>query len=553
MLSSHAMELGRPRGASKQVRIEQVPLARLAFALLHQRFTGTLQLDQPEPAGSRTVWLSGGMPVFTDWVSPVHPLGEVLVAEGVIRAEDLANALRVMSQEGGLLGPVLLRLGVLDEARLHQGLAHQCARKLVETFAVREGELLVTAGTFEGPELVKVNALELISAGVLAHYDAARVETEMGAALHGPMASTSALARYLPHFKLTREDDPLLAALATSTTFDELMRLPGVTRKRAAQVVFILWVCQMLRVGAAAMVVEPRRPTPTPPAAEPARRGTNTTPAAATPARTRAMTPPTPLAAPAPEPAPHHEPEPARQSNTEFVAELEATERRIAEHAHAFALLGIELDAGKREVRRAFAELSRKFHPDAMESRGLGYLRQRVGQVFAALSEAQMLLSDGEKREALRNAIEKGISLDSTTDATALARAAFESEVLAREGDKLLRGNRFDRALEHFQSALELTPDEPDVQAAAAWCRYNLSQRQRSDAMTAEKLLAKISADAPMVARAHYFRGMVLKDLGAIDPAIDALTRAIEIDPRLIDAERQARALRLAKPARGKR
>src|SRR5690349_3082060 len=68
-----AMELGRPRGASKQVRIEQVPLARLAFALLHQRFTGTLQLDQPEPGGSRTIWISGGMPVFTDWVSPVHP------------------------------------------------------------------------------------------------------------------------------------------------------------------------------------------------------------------------------------------------------------------------------------------------------------------------------------------------------------------------------------------------------------------------------------------------------------------------------------------------
>ena len=537
------MELGRPRGASKQVRIEQVPLARLAFALLHQRFTGTLQLDQPEPGGSRTIWISGGMPVFTDWVSPVHPLGEVLVAEGVIRPEDLANALRVMSQEGGLLGPVLVRLGVVDEARLHFGLARQCARKLVETFALREGEVIVTAGAFEGPALTQVNALELIASGIATHYDLDRVAREMGDAFVGPLAATAALARYLPHFKLGRDDEPLLNALTKGTNFDELSRLPGITHKRAAQVVFTLWVCQMLRVGAAALAVEPRRPTPVPSAPEPARKPA--APTAPAQARARPAAPP-PAAAPAPEPA--HE-EPARQSNTDFVAELEAMEQRIAEHGHAFALLGIELDAGKREVRRAFGELSRRFHPDAMEGRGLGYLRGRVGQVFAALSEAQMLLSDGEKREALRMAIEKGISIDTTTDATALARAAFESEVLAREGDKLLRGNRFDRALEHYDSALELTPDEPDVQAAAIWCRYNLSPRGRADAVSTEKQLADIVANAPMVARGHYFRGMVLKDLGAVDPAIAELTRAVEIDPRLVDAERQARVLRMSKPA----
>ncbi|MBC8068878.1 MAG: hypothetical protein IAG13_11140, partial [Deltaproteobacteria bacterium] len=253
------MELGHPRGATKPVRIEQVPLARLVFALLHQRFTGTLQLEQPEPAGVRTVWLSGGSPVFTDWVSPVHPLGEVLVSERVIRPEDLSLALRVMSQEGGLLGAVLLGLNVVDQPRLNHGLSRQCARKLVETFALREGEIIVTAGPYDGPELVRVNSLELIASGVLAHYEVARVEAEMGEALDGRMTTTSALSRYMQHFKLGRDDEPMLAALAAGTTFDALVRLPGITRKRAAQLVFTLWVCQMLRVGAAAMVVDPPR------------------------------------------------------------------------------------------------------------------------------------------------------------------------------------------------------------------------------------------------------------------------------------------------------
>jgi tetratricopeptide (TPR) repeat protein len=543
------MELGFPHGASKPVRIEQVPLARLVFALLHQRFTGTVQLEQPEPAGARTVWLSGGMPVFTDWISPVHPLGEVLVAEGVIRPEDLSLALRVMSQEGGRLGPVLLGLGVVDEARLGVGLARQCARKLVETFALREGELVVTTGPFEGPEMVKVNALELIASGVMTHYDTARVEAEMGEALHGLMVSTGALARYAPHFKLGRDDEPLLAALTTGTRFDELVRLPGITRRRAAQVVFTLWVCQMLRVGAAAMVIDPpRRPTPSavPPTDGPPRRP-SPPPAPAAAPRARAMTP-TPV--PPVEP-PSAEIEPPRQSNQEFIAELEDFEHRISDRVHAFALLGIDLDAGKREVRRAFGELSRRFHPDAMQSRGLGELRERVGQVFAALSEAQMLLADQEKRDNLRVAIEKGVSIEDATDATAMARAAFESEVLAREGDKLLKVGRFDRALEQFDEALALAPDEPDLRAAACWCRYNLSQHGREDAMTAEQILKEITGEYPNIARAHYFYGLVLKDLGAIDPAIDSLTRAAQLDPRLVDAERQARALRISRPKRG--
>jgi hypothetical protein len=41
----------------------------------------------------------------------------------------------------------------------------------------------------------------------------------------------------------------------------------------------------------------------------------------------------------------------------------------------------------------------------------------------------------------------------------------------------------------------------------------------------------------------------VLRDLGAVEPAIQALMRAVQLDSRLVDAERQARVLRSSKPA----
>jgi len=58
-----------------------------------------------------------------------------------------------------------------------------------------------------------------------------------------------------------------------------------------------------------------------------------------------------------------------------------------------------------------------------------------------------------------------------------------------------------------------------------------------------------VLGDAPQLARVHYFHGLVLRDLGAIEPALAALTRATQLDPRLIDAERQARALRASRGA----
>lgn len=543
------MELTRPRGAAKSVRLEQLPLPRLFFTLLHQRFTGTLQLDQPEPAGARTVWFQGGMPMFTDWVSATHALGEVLVSEKLIDAEQLSAALKAMAKEGGLLGPVLVRQGALDDAGLVNGLMRQCRRKLIETFAMHDGEAVVTSGAWEGPTFDKVNALELVAAGITAHYDEARVESEMGAALHGPLAGTAGLAKYVAHFKFAPGDVGTVEALAGFTTFDALARRPGASRRRTAQLVYTLWICQMLRVGAAAASVQaptetaaPRsRPTPTQTPSEPRSRPTPV-PSVAPPRRPSSVEPSTSTG----EVAAAEEP----QTPEQFIAELESIEAKIAKGAHAFELLGITTDAGKREVKRAFGELSRRFHPDALQARGLGALRERVGSLFAALSEAQVTLSDEHKREQLRDAIARGVSVQqSGADATAMARAAFESEVLAKDADKFLKAGRWDRASEMYAQALELTPDEPDLRAAAAFCTYNLSTRSRDDAMRTEKLLAAVLADAPQIARAHYFRGLVLRDLGAVEPAIQALMRAVQLDSRLVDAERQARVLRSSKPA----
>jgi tetratricopeptide (TPR) repeat protein len=537
---------GAGAGASKRVSLAQVSVPRLLFALLHQRFTGTLTVDQPPPhAGPRRVWLRGGMPVLTDWVAPAEVLGQVLLGQHLVDEGQLAQALESMAATGGLLGSHLVASGVIDRPQLLEGLRQQCIRKLLHLFALRGGEVTVTVGDTSGLEsdLLPLNVLGVLLAGVSATYDEVRVAAEMGATLQETLRVTGALARYRSHFRFRAGDEAVLQGLEPGAQLAQLAALPGTSPRRAAQLVYTLWACQMLKTGAAAEAAP--------------------TPAASAPAAGRAAVPtPAPVAAraAAPTPAPAAAAPPRLRRDTPadlevamagasdaFIPELEALEAKLAQGAHAFALFGVPLSATKRDIRSAWAELSRKFHPDALQSQGRRHLRERVSDVFAALSEAQQLLGDAEQRDKLRAAIEKGDHepRKDGQDATARAHAVFQSELLAKEADKLLRANRFDRALDRYREAASYDADEPDLKAAIAWCEYQLAAKAPADVARIRAALSEVIEQAPRIARAHHFLGFVLSDLGRRKAAIEAFRTAAGLDPRLIDAERQARALEL--------
>jgi hypothetical protein len=124
---------------SRQYRLQELGIPRLLFALLRSRFTGTLTIPQsvPEP-GMRTIWFRGGMPIFTDWISPPDVLGEVLLAKAMLSPAAYQDGLVAMAREGGLLGQVLVRAGVLDRRSLAEALRTQCTRKLVHAFMLRD-------------------------------------------------------------------------------------------------------------------------------------------------------------------------------------------------------------------------------------------------------------------------------------------------------------------------------------------------------------------------------------------------------------------------------
>lgn len=213
--------------------------------------------------------------------------------------------------------------------------------------------------------------------------------------------------------------------------------------------------------------------------------------------------------------------------------------------AHAFDLFGLPLDADRKAIRSVWTELSTRYHPDGLEAKGLGHHRVRVEKVFAALSEANSVLSNKEKREELKALLEAGGTGKAGETAATVVRRALEAETLAREADRALKTNNFAKAVEGFQQSLELHADQPDVFVSLAWCRFNLDGRSEQAAATARKALKEVIEKNPKLAKGHYFLGMVLVAIGQDKLSIPYFEAAKEHDARLVDAERQLRAVRI--------
>ena len=63
-----------------------------------------------------------------------------------------------------------------------------------------------------------------------------------------------------------------------------------------------------------------------------------------------------------------------------------------------FALLGVPVRAPAVECKKAYYELTKRFHPDRFFGKNLGSYKDRIDRVFKKLTEAQAVLTDPNKR-----------------------------------------------------------------------------------------------------------------------------------------------------------
>lgn len=173
---------------------------------------------------------------------------------------------------------------------------------------------------------------------------------------------------------------------------------------------------------------------------------------------------------------------------------------KIAAGAPPFDILALPKDATLRDIDRALADLQKKVEGE---------------DVTASLDDVRTAARD-ERRLSSRTIARKAVS-----------------------------DRRWKRAVAALEDLNVLEPGDVDVELDLAWSVWNDADRQgEALARTLDDAVAACGEESEAIrARSQFYRGHLRKHQGRKQEALNAFDRAAKLDPRLLDAQRESRAL----------
>jgi tetratricopeptide (TPR) repeat protein len=185
-----------------------------------------------------------------------------------------------------------------------------------------------------------------------------------------------------------------------------------------------------------------------------------------------------------------------------------------------YSALGLDESAGAAQFKRAYFKAAKKYHPDSLARLGLEDLREPAALIFGRIAEAFETLSDPEKKAAY----DTYGSQEPEIDTARLAQA----ETSFRKGEILAKMGNFDGALEYFEPAVDLWPEEPAYQAELGWALY---KQPNADLERATLHLEIAMNQAPKEALIRFRLGLIMRARGETNRANELISKAREIDP----------------------
>jgi hypothetical protein len=220
-------------------------------------------------------------------------------------------------------------------------------------------------------------------------------------------------------------------------------------------------------------------------------------------------------------------------------SEVEARFNQIEKH-NLWQVLGVEEGASKDQVRAAYLELAKVFHPDRVPAAGTGDLRPKMERVFARISEAHATLCDDQARRKYEQT-----ARDSAQGNSSRAQRILEGEIAFQKGMVLLRRKDWLPALAELRRAVSLNADEAEHHALLAWAIYQAASDKVKAGAEVKPMLLKALGLQPRCHHAHFYLGEILMAEGTLPQALSSYQRVLAHDPDNVDAQRAVRLINL--------
>jgi hypothetical protein len=351
------------------------------------RATGRLLLERgAERHGLR---FQGGHILNAETSVREDRMGELLVARGRLTAAALKRATGFALRDGKRVGAVLVEQGLLDAEGLEEAVSLHVQHVLQKVFPWNEGAWAFRPEADpplqQGDLTLRLSTGDLILQAARSVQDPDVVRYNLGDLGRRLALSSDPLLRF-QHISLSPVDGYVISRVDGSSSARQVVSLIPLPEEQVHRSLFGLLSTGVIdflpdedgrrpgaeaRVRAAAQL--PREPPPQPPEV-----------------------------AAGPPPVEKTRPLPFLDQRRLEILGVHGSLSRL-DH---FELLRIGRDATAAQVREAYFELARRFHPDAHHEPALSDLRDPLEQVFRRLGEAYEVLSEPEARARYERELE---------------------------------------------------------------------------------------------------------------------------------------------------
>ena len=506
---------------------DKMPFPRLLHRLAERRATGALICVHPPDERQTTegteptkiVYFRSGVPVHVRSNLLGECLGQVLARAQKIGPVALKESLRAMHRGEGRQGEVLLEMGAIGPLELSEALAQQMRLKLYELFAWQLGSFRLTPNRRPPRDLIdlELGLAEITFRGLMA----TREPEEIVSMLEGDrdlfvIPQARRLVRFLP-LSADRGLRSVIRRADGTRTLGEILEgssSPG----RAAVLVHAMECLDAVRFES-----EPLR-APTKPASSlpsvPSAIATFSTGSAPLPESlsldSAVSDPPSALDSldelgVAPEPGMRAERGPGRDEERTSVAKFPSPEPTSAANALAAAAASAA-DSSSEPVSvhlaPAVPEPLRKVTPRPPEPDE---------------SDPSQPPQRDETGSGLRTRPDRG--LDERVE------RLLKAERRIRRGQRALAKSKLAQAVEAFEEAVELCPEEAQFAVHLAWARHIAHPGDEELLEACLFSVARACKESPGLLVAHLVRARLLRSAGRPAEATKSYRRVLEIEP----------------------
>jgi curved DNA-binding protein CbpA/CheY-like chemotaxis protein len=500
---------------------QEVPFPALLHHLHGLRATGVLQLQSGKK--KKLLQLEKGHPVAVRSNLVNETLGNLLVATGKINSEALHESVHRVKNGEGPQGQILIAMHMLDQEDLAAALRNQAEEKLFEIFSWRKGNFRFKKGArLRGANALylKSSPANLIMDGVSFRLPMEEIDGFLRARTDRyPTRGESPFYRF-QEINLNSGEEELLADLDGTTPLFELLSRDETTQ-RSLYGLITLELVELLRA-----------PTSTPVRTSSTRRPA---PAAKAPKRQ-----PTPRQAPRRTAPPASKAESEDRGEEGLRVELTEMSEKLRGRDY-FEILGVPNNARDEEIRKAYVDLAKRFHPDRF-SGASAPVRHLAEEIFGLVSRAHETLSDRDRRlEYIRD---RG---NQARDAEELEEGhrALKAELEFQKGVVSLRKKSYQKAVAHFEKAVNGYPEEGEYHAYYGWALYLEDPEAPGRLKEALERVLQGRKLAPGREKPYLFLGRLYKAANRDRIAEKMFTRAVQLDPDCVEALRELRLLNM--------